>query len=185
MSAALLQNKNKPHSFLDDLQSVYWVGVENALNSLEHGSTDNFLSTVAYCLMEYHTIPKGGGIVKEVFLHRKDFIKISGNPTFSSLMHDFCKMMDSASYWQYELIRNPEAQCPADVPDYDKVLQRFKDALDDPEGEWSSKPCNEKNQPRPTMDAIVRTQFSGPQGSSQLSRSEYSQSRSKEHSQSR
>ncbi len=146
MSAALLRFRDSSHSHRDDLQSVFWIALESSLNKLEHKYHD--LPGVVQCYTEYHPLTDDGGNAKVTFLaegcHRVQFV---GNPAFSDLMRDFSKMMFFSHMWDADLVLSkcPGVQ-PAEVPDHERVLQRFREALSRPDEQWSLELCDDKDQ---------------------------------------
>lgn len=157
MSAALLMDQNKPHSPLDDLQSVYWVGLEYSLNKLEHNN-NKVLPIVAGCLEELAPPLGDGGYRKTGFLFIPPAIKFVDNLAFTSLMDDFRKMMSAVHAWQLEPANDQataRTQLPPSLPDYQKVLDRFNEALNRPSHEWPPRLCNNQNQLRPIMEEVM------------------------------
>jgi hypothetical protein len=162
MSVALLRDKNKAHSLLDDLQSVFWVSLERALNDLQHNYT-NF-DEIAQCFLEWNPLTNKGGSSKAMFLAEERPIQFVKNPAFSDLMWEFCMVMHGACRWQAKLTGNPTmagTQPPPEVPDHDMVLQRFREALDRPDDQWSSEPYDNKNQLRPAMEDVEHMAANG------------------------
>lgn len=138
MSSVLQQYPDeKCHSPLDDLQSVFWVAFEKSLNHLDHAYSG--MTLAARCLTEYDPATKRGGNRKIVHFYTSPFIKFTENPAFSSLLYDFCEMVHSADAWETRLIEHGDSAGPQppEVPDHDRILERFRQALNSPQGDWS------------------------------------------------
>lgn len=133
MSAALLGFPEKLHSPHDDLQSVYWAALENALNYLCHDYSN--LLGAAQCLVNYRPLIERGGCIKSGYLSEAPSIDFVGNPTFSSLLHDFGRMVGYADRWEANLARHKypteDGLRASSVPNHhhDAILERFNEAL--------------------------------------------------------
>ncbi len=163
MSAAILSLQSKPHSLRDDLQSVFWVALENAINNLQHGYHD--IPRVAMCFLEYNSFMESGGNIKFKFLSDAPPIEFVKNPAFSALLRDFCEMVFSSDRWETKLaqLKDPSmaGPQPTEVQDHDGVLKRFRKALDCPDDQWLLEPCDKKNQLRQAMADAERVVVRG------------------------
>jgi len=83
------------------------------------------------------------GVVKALYFYG-DLLKpiyFVGNHAFSSLLRDFGKMSGYADRWETALDDNEDPTerglQSSEVPDHDRILERFREALRCPDDQWS------------------------------------------------